>query len=173
MANKIDLKEIFKDNVTVELEDGSKIIGPGPCPLKISDWMSFLSGLWINYDRRISQTKTWMYTSLLMYFAIGTFILAIFSNIIDVKADPNMLMFLAIGIYLGVFVGSVLTTKFFERIMEHQVECRDKIYTIINSIIFGTLREPNLIREIFDSIAQELHIKSEQLIRELKLHKTH
>ena len=42
---------------------------------------------------------------------------------------------------------------------------------IINSIIFGTLRETNIIREVFDNIAQELHIKSEQLIKELKLDK--
>jgi len=166
MVKKIDLKEIFKNNVKFELEDGSKLIGPGPCPLKISDWMTFLSVLWSRYDKGIAQAKTWIYTSILTYFATGTFFLAIFSKGMD---DPNRLIVLGFGIYVSVFVGSLLTIKFFERMMDHQGECREAIYLIINSIMHGTLRETNLIRDAYDETAEKLHLKSKQLIKELKL----
>ena len=130
--------------------------------------MSFLSILWSTYDKGIAQAKTWMYTSILMYFATGTFFLAIFSNVSD---DPNRLIGLAFGIYFSVFVGSWLTIKFFGRMMDHQAECREAIYLIINSIMHGTLRETNLIRDVYDETAEKLHFKSKQLIKELKLDK--
>ena len=169
MVKKIDLKEIFKDNVKFELEDGSQLVGPGPCPLKISDWMSFLSVLWSTYDKGIAQAKTWMHTLILTYFATGTFFLAIFTN--AMMGDPNRLIGLTFGIYFSVLVGMVLTFKFFDRIMNHQAECKEAIYLIINSIMHGTLRETNLIRDIYDETAEKLHFKSKQLIKELKLDK--
>ncbi len=165
-----DIEEIFKDNLQIELADGDKLIGPGPCPLKISDWMNFLISLWTSYDKGLIQFKTWMYTSVLLYFAMGTFLLSVFVNLTRAE-EPASLLFPTILIYSGVFIGSRLTISHFGKMMKYKVKARNSIYVIINSIIWGTLRNSDMIRNYFDTVIRELHIEANKVIKELKLDK--
>ena len=167
---KRDIEEIFKDNIQIELKDGEKLIGPGPCPLSISDWINFLTSMWTTYDKGLAQLKTWMYTSVLLYFASGTFILSIIVNVIKIEETVSLLG-AGVIIYSVVFIGSWVTVEMFGKLMDHQGKGRDSIYLIINSIIWGTARDTDLIRDIYDVIVKELHFEARKIIKELKLDK--
>ena len=164
-----NLDEIFKDNEKFELEDGSILIGHGPCLMTISDWLNFLTTLWKSYDSALSNFKTWKFTTVVLYITIGTFFIAVFSNFSNIKSDPFLLTILAMITYIGVFIGIMLTIDFYGKIMDHQADCRNKIYVIINSIIWGSLRDTDIIREVWNRIAEENHITAQKIIKELKL----
>lgn len=165
---KID--EIFKDNKQYILEDGGKIIGPGPCQLSISDWMNFLTNLWVRYDDAVSKAYNWRFTMLFLNLAVGTFIFTVFANIFS-NEEITYTIIIAIIIYGFVSIGAFSTINFYSKIMKNQSECREGIYRIISSIIHGTLRDSDIIREVYLLTSKSLHIKADKLIKDLKIKK--
>jgi len=164
------IEELFKDNKKIILADGDKLIGPGLCPLEISDWINYLSNLWVRYDQGIITAKNWKFSTVILNVTLGTFLLMMISYLIN-SNDPFFLFILGLIIY-GVVAGlSFFAIDFFGKIMENQANSRGAINIIIQSIIAGTLKDTNLIREIYSQTTRLLHIKATKLIKELKLDK--
>jgi hypothetical protein len=74
-------------------------------------------------------------------------------------------------IYVTIFIYMEYVLDQHKKIMNFQKKCRNDIYLIINSIIWGTLKDPNMIREIYQTIVEENHIYAQKLIKELKMDK--
>ena len=67
---------------------------------------------------------------LVLYITMGTFFIAVFSNFSNILSDSSLLAILVLITYAIVFIGIMLTIDFYGKIMDHQTDCRDKIYVI-------------------------------------------
>jgi hypothetical protein len=143
---------------------------PGSCPLKISEWMSYLSSLRDDFDNRINHFDSIKISGIAYSATLGSLFAAL---TIPIAINQKYPLLMIISIIVAIFVAVIATVRFTSHYagkwMKYQAKNRDKIQSIINSIISGEITKSDEIRQFYNQVTTELNEDSNQLIKELKL----
>lgn len=153
----------------MEKKEDIKILTPGPCPLTISDWMNYLVQLQAIYEHRITHFESQKNSVPIGFTAIGALFAALFIPQYVSEGDPLRVAGVVAIIVFGIIIGTFSLVKFFVKLLDYQILCRENIKDVITAITSGQLTKSDLIRLYFYQKCFEMGVVGEKLIKELKL----
>lgn len=161
----------MKKKKEIRFPDGSKIIYGGPCPLTVSDWMTFLTNLRRGFHEDMTKLYTEKSHSVTMSIAVGALMISVFTSAYVIH-ENKLLYWFSIGLsVLGSTLMGFKLAKLYSNMMEVNKWCENEIEILMNSIISGTLDTPELIREAYKQTAEDIYNVCQASIKELKLDK--
>ena len=130
---------------------------PDPCPLTLSDWISYLTNISIKFKTSSLHCDSSMHSAFAYFVALVALFIAITGNLINVLNISNwfFVILFIFSLFLLIYYNKRMDC-FYGGLQKHVVDGEKAINKIINQIIAGELKDADSVRYQYNKTCLEL-----------------